>query len=148
MGDSRARRARCSTPEGLHEAVEVSVEDIARINPAVVLDGIAGGAFCATDGFIHPLRHSRGLPVRGGATRRADRVGRRGAWASSATPAAAVNAVRTRTSTIPAGVVVNAAGAWAGDFACACGVDEPVTPLRAPGRAHRAHDGAALVECR
>jgi sarcosine oxidase subunit beta len=25
---------------------------------------------------------------------------------------------------------VNAAGAWAGDFACACGVDAPVVPLR------------------
>ena len=56
-----------------------------------------------------------------------------GAWRRrrwSATPRAASPRSRTATDTIPAGVVVNAAGAWAGDFACSCGVDTPVVPLR------------------
>jgi glycine/D-amino acid oxidase-like deaminating enzyme len=115
--------------EGLHEAVEVSVEDIARINPAVVLEGIAGGAFCATDGFIHP----RGILE--GYLSAAARLGVRIEWGVEALGlergvGGSVNAVRTRTGTIPAGIVVNAAGAWAGHFACSCGVDEPVTPLR------------------
>ena len=44
--------------EGLHEAQPVTPEEIARLNPALALDGIVGGAFCPTDGFIHPLRHS------------------------------------------------------------------------------------------
>ena len=115
--------------EGLHEAVEVSVEDIARINPAVVLDGIAGGAFCATDGFIYPYGILEGY------LSAAARLGVRIEWGVEALglerdTGGSVNAVRTRTDTIPAGVVVNAAGAWAGDFACSCGVDEPVIPLR------------------
>jgi sarcosine oxidase subunit beta len=115
--------------EGLHEAVEVSVDDIARINPAVVLDGIAGGAFCATDGFIHP--HG----ILEGYLSAAARLGVRIEWGVEALglerdAGGSVNAVRTRTDTIPAGVVINAAGAWAGVFACSCGVDEPVTPLR------------------
>jgi len=115
--------------EGLPEAVEVSVEDIARINPAVVLDGIAGGAFCATDGFIHPYGILEGY------LSAAARLGARIEWGVEALglqrdAVGSVNAVRTRTDTIPAGIVVNAAGAWAGDFACSCGVDEPVTPLR------------------
>jgi sarcosine oxidase, subunit beta len=40
---------------GLHEAVMVGPGDVGRINPAVALDGLAGGAFCPTDGFIRPL---------------------------------------------------------------------------------------------
>ena len=42
--------------EGLVEAEEVSPAEIARINPAIRLDGVVGGAFCPTDGFIRPLR--------------------------------------------------------------------------------------------
>src|SRR5262249_18951761 len=41
--------------EGLTEAVEVRADDVARLNPAACLDGVAGGAFCPTDGFIRPL---------------------------------------------------------------------------------------------
>src|SRR2546428_9679489 len=42
--------------EGLHEAVEVESEQIARLNPALLLDGLIGGTFCPTDGFIQPGR--------------------------------------------------------------------------------------------
>ena len=45
--------------EGLREAAEVSADDVARINPAACSDGIVGGAFCPTDGFILPLRDPR-----------------------------------------------------------------------------------------
>ena len=40
-----------------------------RLNPAVRLDGVAGGAFCPTDGFIRPLRILEGIsrPRRGSA---------------------------------------------------------------------------------
>jgi sarcosine oxidase subunit beta len=115
--------------EGLHEAVEVSADDIARLNPALVLNGIVGGAFCPTDGFIHPFGILEGY------LSAAARLGVTIEWGVEAVgldrdAGGRVTAVRTRTTTIPAGTVVNAAGAWAGDFACACGVDEPVTPLR------------------
>lgn len=42
---------RVQTTEGLHEAHEVGLREIAVINPAVALDGVCGGAFCPTDGF-------------------------------------------------------------------------------------------------
>jgi len=115
--------------EGLDEACAVTPEDVARLNPAVNLDGIVGGAFCPTDGFIRPLGILQGYldaAVRLGAAVRwgVDVVGvDRGATGS-------VTAVRTRDGSIGAEVVVNAAGAWAGELGCACGVDLPVVPLR------------------
>ena len=50
----RAAR-RVQHQEGLTEAVEVGPEEIARLNPAVALDEVIGGAFCPSDGFIRPL---------------------------------------------------------------------------------------------
>ncbi|HEY6148525.1 MAG TPA: FAD-dependent oxidoreductase, partial [Thermoanaerobaculia bacterium] len=41
--------------EGLLEAVEVGPAEVARINPAASLDGVVGGTFCPTDGFIRPF---------------------------------------------------------------------------------------------
>jgi len=115
--------------EGLLEAQAVTPDEIARLNPALTLDGIVGGAFCPTDGFIHPLGILEGY------LSAAARLGVRIEWGVEATSvvrdtAGRVTAVRTATDTIPATVVVNAAGAWAGDFACSCGVDTPVVPLR------------------
>ncbi|HEX8096872.1 MAG TPA: FAD-dependent oxidoreductase, partial [Pyrinomonadaceae bacterium] len=45
---------------GLKEAQVVSPEDIGRINPAVVDEGLVGGVFCPTDGFIRPMEILRG----------------------------------------------------------------------------------------
>src|SRR4029079_7697775 len=49
---------------GLTDSVAVSPDDIARLNPALRLDGIAGGAWCPTDGFLRAQwildRHFRG----------------------------------------------------------------------------------------
>ncbi len=115
--------------EGLHEAVAVSCDDITRLNPALLLDDVVGGAFCPTDGFIHPLGILEGY------LSAASRLGVRIEWGVEAVglerePSGRVTAVLTAHDRIPAGAVVNAAGAWAGDFSCRCGVDEPVTPLR------------------
>ena len=141
------RRARCSMPRACPRHVECRPTTSRRINPAVDLDGIARRRR-SVHGRLHPpARHSRGLPRprrRGLGSGR--RVGRRGASAWSATPAARINAVRTRTGTIPAGIVVNAAGAWAGDFACVVRRRRAGDAAPAPGRAHRAHEGAALVD--
>jgi sarcosine oxidase, subunit beta len=115
--------------EGLHEATPVAPDDIARLNPALRLDGIVGGAFCPSDGFIHPMGILEGY-LSGAA-----RLGVRIEWGVEATGLVRdgrghVTGVRTRNEIVPAGAVVNAAGAWAGDFARVCGMDEPVTPLR------------------
>jgi sarcosine oxidase, subunit beta len=115
--------------EGLDEARAVTPDDIARLNPALNPDGIIGGAYCPSDGFISPLGILQGYldgALRQGATVR---------WGVEATglerdPAGRIIAVSTSTGPIPADAVVNAAGAWAGAFASGCGVDVPVTPLR------------------
>ena len=115
--------------EGLHEATAVSLDDIARLNPALDLDGVVGGAFCPTDGFIRPLGVLQGY------LDAATRLGVAVRWQTTAQgverdASGRVVAVTTDAGSIPCGAVVNAAGAWAGAFAAQCGVDLPVTPLR------------------
>jgi glycine/D-amino acid oxidase-like deaminating enzyme len=113
---------------GLHEARGVDAAQAREINPAVRAD-VLGGVFCPTDGFIRPLeilrgyvegarrfgvRFEHGAPVVG---MRRDGDGR-------------VAAVQTPGGEVAAGVVVDAAGAWAGEVARMAGVEIPVRPLR------------------
>jgi sarcosine oxidase subunit beta len=115
--------------EGLHEATEVSVEDIGLINPAVLRDDVIGGSFCPTDGFIAPLQ------VLNGYLAAALRAGARVEWQTAVTglirdeggPIVAVETSRGRVATE---AVVNAAGPWAAELAGQAGVSLPVTPLR------------------
>ena len=115
--------------EGLAEAVEVSPEDAFRINPALVREGVAGGVFCPTDGFIRPLRLLEGYLTAGA------RCGVRVDWGAEATgldlrPDGSISAVRTSRGPIAVDAVVNAAGAWASAVARWAGVELPVVPLR------------------
>jgi sarcosine oxidase, subunit beta len=112
LAELRASRV-LQQAEGLHEAVEVESEQIARLNPALRLDGLIGGTYCPTDGFIEPGRILEGYLAA------ARRHGVRIEW-------------QTETSRGVIGVdgVVNAAGAWAAPLARMAGVDLPVTPLR------------------
>lgn len=111
--------------EGLREACSVTPEDIARLNPAVRLDGILGGAFCPTDGFISPMG------ILAGYLDAAVRSGARVMWGTEvvgfdADASGRVVAARTTSGRVEADVFVNAAGPWAGTL----GIDVPVTPLR------------------
>ena len=115
--------------EGLDEAVAVSPQDIARLNPAVGLDQVAGGAYCPTDGFIGPSG------ILDGYLDAAVRLGVKARWETTVTGIAAnrdgrATAVSTTAGAIGCDVVVNACGAWAGQLARASGFDPPVTPLR------------------
>jgi sarcosine oxidase, subunit beta len=115
--------------EGLHEAVIVTPEDVARLNPAVRLEGIVGGAFCPTDGFIRPISILEGYLA--GATR----LGVRTEWGVEVTglkraPSGAILEVQTTRGPLAVEAVVNAAGAWAAPVAKMAGVSLPVTPLR------------------
>jgi sarcosine oxidase, subunit beta len=113
---------------GLHEATEVDVDDIVRINPAVRCNRIIGGVFCPTDGFIAPLQILRGYLD--AAARRGVRVN----WDTGVTGLRHANgritSVETDQGRIDADVVINAAGAWAGAVAMWANVTLPVTPLR------------------
>jgi sarcosine oxidase subunit beta len=113
---------------GLSESAIVSLDDIARLNPSIVLDGVAGGSFGATDGYIRPLGILQGY---------LDAARRAGAEVEYGAPALRVErrgsrltAVTTANGRIAAGHVVNAAGAWAADVASLAGIALPVTPVR------------------
>ena len=115
--------------EGLHEATEVSAEEIGRINPAVRRDGIIGGTFCLSDGFITPLQ------VLNGYLAAAQRSGARVEWQTAVTglvrdEKGSIVAIETSKGRIATGAVVNACGAWAAELAEYAGVSLPVTPLR------------------
>ena len=109
--------------EGLTEARLVTAAEAAALNPAVRLEGIAGGAFCPTDGFLRPLDLLRGY-LDG-----AQRLGARAVYGARIT-AVRAGAVETSAGTFAAGAVVNAAGAWAGQVALLEGAALPVVPLR------------------
>ena len=113
---------------GLTEARLVAVDDIHAIHPHVSPAGLAGAAFCPTDGVIRPTEILRGyleLAARLGADLRWDepvtalvRDGER------------IASVVTPRGTYAADLVVDAAGPWAAPVARLAGVELPVVPLR------------------
>ena len=115
--------------EGLHEAVEVGPDDIVRLQPAIAPDGIVGGAYCPTDGYIRPRQILEGY------IRAAEGRGVAFTWDEAVTgfdldSGGAIARVKTARGTIACGAVVDAAGAWARAVAALAGVDLPVHPLR------------------
>jgi sarcosine oxidase subunit beta len=128
LGSLRAGR-RVQHAAGLHEAVEVSPIEIAELNPAIRLDGVVGGAFCPSDGFLRPLKLLEGYLA--AATRRGVRV----RWGVEVIGLdrgsdGRIAAVATSQGTIAVEAVVNAAGPWAASIAALAGIALPVTPLR------------------
>jgi sarcosine oxidase subunit beta len=115
--------------EGLREAVAVTPDDIARLNPCVRLDGIAGGAFCPSDGFIRPLQILEGYLAAGA------RLGVRAEWGAEVTGLrrrgdGPIELVETSAGPISVGAIVNAAGPWAAAVAEMAQLPLPVVPLR------------------
>jgi sarcosine oxidase subunit beta len=114
---------------GLEEAQMVTPSDIEDINPAIRADGLVGGVYCPTDGFIRPMRILRGY-LEG-----AERLGVRFEYGVGCTGfnldgAGRIAAVHASSGDVAAGSVVNAAGAWAALVAREAGLDLPVEPLR------------------
>ena len=114
---------------GLAEARAVDAGEVARLNPALNTEGVAGGVYCPTDGFIRPLEILRGY------TEAAARLGARFRYGVAVEGARAFGGGKTGTllttgGEVSAGAFVNAAGAWAGEVGRVLGVEIPVTPLR------------------
>ncbi|HEX2164069.1 MAG TPA: FAD-binding oxidoreductase [Thermoanaerobaculia bacterium] len=113
---------------GFTDAREVGLDEIAAINPAVRLDGLAGGVFCPSDGFLRPLA------ILAGYAAAAERLGVRFALGTPCVGLRVdgdrVTAVDTPGGSIPCGAVIDAAGAWAAEVARLAGVEIPVRPLR------------------
>ncbi|MBV8858447.1 MAG: FAD-binding oxidoreductase [Acidobacteria bacterium] len=114
---------------GLSEARVVGVEEAARLNPALNLEGVAGGVYSPSDGFIRPLEILRGY------TSAAARLGARFLYGVAVEGARAgvggkTGTLLTTAGEVSAGAFVNAAGAWAGEVGRLVGAEVPVTPLR------------------
>jgi sarcosine oxidase, subunit beta len=114
---------------GLNEAQAVGAEEVARLNPAVSVEGVRGGVYCPTDGFIRPLEILRGY------TLAAARLGvrfERGVEVEGfrKNEGGRVVSVLTSRGEFSGRSFVNAAGAWAGEVGRMAGVRVPVTPLR------------------
>ena len=108
---------------GLLEARIVSPAEAARLCPEADLQGVEGGAFCPSDGFVRPLEILRGY-VEG-----ARRLGVQFRF-GEAVVAVGHGELRTTAGSVRCGRVVDAAGPWAAELAALAGVQLPVTPLR------------------
>jgi sarcosine oxidase subunit beta len=111
---------------GFDEARPVTPEEALALSPGIRIDGVVGGVFAASDGFIVPTA------ILGGYL---DAARRLGAEVIVDAPVTAlpkdgerIIAVDTPRGRIACGHVVNAAGAWAADVARLAGVALPVTP--------------------
>ncbi len=114
---------------GLAEARTVSAAEVGQLNPALNTEGIAGGVYCPTDGFVRPVEIMRGY------AEAAARLGARFKYGAAlegvgVDAGGRVGRLLTTAGEVSAGVVVNAAGAWAASVGRLAGVEIPVTPLR------------------
>ncbi len=114
---------------GVADAVALDAGAVAMLNPALRRAPVAGGTFCASDGFIRPLQ------ILDGYRRAAERLGASFRYGVPAIGLERASDGRIRSvvhagGTIASEVVVNAAGAWAAEVAAWAGVDLPVTPVR------------------
>lgn len=125
---------------GLTEAIEVSVDDALRLNPALAADEFTGGVFCPTDGFIRPLSLLNGFAE---ASRRLGVTYAFDEWplAFERGREGSIKTVRTNRRTHTCGAVVNAAGAWAAGVARLADIDLPVLPAKRQVAATRPFDG-------
>lgn len=114
---------------GLLQAREVGPDEIGAINPHVRREGLAGGCFCATDGFI------RSLQILQGYLQAAERLGVRIEWGREVVeleggPGGRIGRVVTDKEEVTCQAVVNAGGAWAASLAAMVGLEIPVQPAK------------------
>ena len=114
---------------GFGEARVVTPSEIEELNPWVRADGLVGGVYCPTDGFLRPMG------ILGGYVANAEPLGVRFEYGVEQVGfrtdgRGRISAVRTAGGDVGAGSVVNAAGAWAAQVARDAGLNLPVEPLR------------------
>ena len=113
---------------GLTEAEIISVDEISKLNTFINVRGIAGGAFCPTDGFISPVAMLEGY------IRSAERMGVKYIFDTEITGISStdgkITGIISKNNTFESEIVINAAGAWAGKISELAGVELPVTPLK------------------
>jgi glycine/D-amino acid oxidase-like deaminating enzyme len=106
----------------------VGPDDIRRLVPFVQLDRILGGTYCPTDGYAAPYEVTMGYAA--AARRHGVTIHEQRAVTTVLQQSGRVVGVETASGPIHAPVVVNAAGAFAGQIGDMAGVDVPVRPYR------------------
>jgi dimethylglycine dehydrogenase len=105
----------------------IGPEEIGRLAPLLALDGVLGGAWTPTDGYVDPSRvtHAMADAARalGAEIQRQTKV-----TALTRTPSGEWDVVTDR-GTVRAGVVVNAAGIWGREIGRLAGVELPIVPM-------------------
>ena len=113
---------------GLEESREIAALEVAELNQCISLEGVVGGTFCPTDGYIRPLKILEAY------LRAAKAQGATVQWETTCTGFELsddrIISVTTSRGAIEAETIVNAAGPWAERIAAAAGVNLPVRPLR------------------
>jgi sarcosine oxidase subunit beta len=122
-------RASVSLQRRLGVPVEwLTPADAARLAPGLSVDGVLAATYCAKDGTADPNG------VTAGFARAAREAGANIVRACEVTgidvAQGRVAGVRTTDGTVSTRIVVNAAGAWAGEIGRMAGIEVPVTPLR------------------
>ncbi len=110
------------------EAALLTREEVQRVAPELNLDGIQGASFGRRDGTLDPSSALQGFAKKAralGVVYLEDDVIGLGVAHGQVTGVTA-----QRSGVIAAGIVVNAAGPWAGAVARLAGVDLPVVPVR------------------
>lgn len=113
---------------GLKEAVLVTADDIAKLNPHINPDNIIGGSFCKSDGFIKPMNILQGY-VNSAKNNGVEFLYNTKVTGINRSPSN-IMSIETSIGTIKGDVVVNAAGAWAAEIASFAGEILPVKPLK------------------
>jgi sarcosine oxidase subunit beta len=114
--------------EGVRDARLISREEITDMVPELRSDDVVGGSFCASDGFVDPHSVLTGFLKR--ATEKGARLVREASVTGIVVDRQGVSGVRTAMGDFAARIIVNAAGAWAGEVAAMAGAQVPVVPLR------------------
>lgn len=125
--------------EGVGCVELLAPRDVAALVPGLRLDDVTGASFCPIDGLISPPAVTEGLLRR--AFSRGVRMWTGAGVTSVERQGGAVVGVETTRGRVSTRVVVNAAGAWAGEVARLAGLELPVTPLRRQLACVDAYDG-------
>src|SRR5206468_8938245 len=113
---------------GLKTARMIEAEEIIRMLPQLRADDVLGGSFCSTDGFVDPYSVMTGFMSC--ATEQGAKIWKNTEVTGISTDQEGVAGMETSKGHVATRIVVNAAGAWAGQVARFVGIDLPVEPLR------------------
>jgi sarcosine oxidase, subunit beta len=109
------------------EAEVLTPEQALELAPGIGLDGLIGATYGPRDGIADPSGLTQGYAT---LARRAGAEIELGVAVEGVrTAGGRVRGIETRDGAIEAGVVVNAAGPWAGVLAATAGVDLPLEPI-------------------